>query len=159
MTIATVGDTLEAAIWIDGRETIEDRVRFQKDVIASLETYCARHGRAIGPVTWVEKKPGEPRVPPVPAHIKGPLVRLLVAEAPVIAEPGIKIVRPGFVHDLEPNDAALLRRITRKQYRKAYPDRRRYPDLTDRQADTLINDLGPDAALATLRAMRKSDLI
>ncbi len=159
MTIATVGDTLEAAIWLDGRETIENRVRFQKDVIAQLEAYCARYGRAIGPVTWCEKKPGDMRVPPVPSHIQGPNVRLLVAEAPVVAEPGIKIAKPGFVHDLEPNDAALLRRITKKQYRKAYPDRRRYPDLTDRQADTLINDLGPDAALDTLRSMKPSDLI
>jgi hypothetical protein len=159
MTIASIGDTLESAVWLDGRETIEDRVRFQRDAIGSLEAYCARHGRSIGPVMWVEKKPGEPRVPPVPAHIKGPLVRLLVAEAPVIAEPGIKIVKPGFVHDLEPNDAALLRRITRKQYRKAYPDRRKYPDLTDRQCDTLLNDLGPQAAVDTLKSMRRSDLI
>lgn len=158
MTIASVGDMLESAIWLDGTETMIDRVRFQGVVVGELNSYCRRYGLELGPVTWAEKVPGDPRVPPVPEHIQGPGVRLLVAEAEVIGNPGIVIAKPGFAHDLEPEDLAILRRVTRKRYRQQYPNRKTHPDPTDAQCDTLINDLGPDAALDTMRAATPGDL-
>jgi hypothetical protein len=149
------GDTVECAIWMDGRETPEQRQQFEKDVQIAMVEGQAQHGAILGPVIWAEKQPGDDRVPPVPEHIAGPNVRLLVAEARVIGLVA-NINNPvGFVHDLEPDDHALLRRITRRQYEVQYPGQLR---LTDRQCDTLINDLGPDAALATLQSLAPSDL-
>ena len=56
-----------------------------------------------------------------------------------------------FLAELEPSDLARLRRITRAAYARAFPWRR---PLTDRQADTIICDLGPEAALDSLSAGR-----
>ena len=151
----TAGDTVECAIWVDGRETAEQRQQFEHDVQEAMVNGQRAHGAILGPVTWTEKRPGEQRVPPVPEHIAGPDVRLLVAEARVIGLVANLNNPVGFVHELEPDDHALLRRITRREYQKQYPGQ---PRLTDRQCDTLINDLGPDAALETLRTLRPSDL-
>jgi len=150
-----VGDTLEAAIWLDGRETVLERSRFVLDAEDALYQAGARHGRVLGSVRWSEKRPGDDRVPPVPEHIQGPNVRLLVAEATVVNVVGVERALPGFAHDLELDDLARLRRVTRRQYRREYPDQ---PELTDRQCDTLINDLGPAAAVDTLRSLKPSDL-
>ena len=158
------GDTVECAIWVDGRETPAQRRQFEKDVQIAMVEGQARHGTILGPVIWTEKKPGDDRVPPVPNHIAGPNVRLLVAEARVVALlraprfAGLalrSLGEAGFVHELEPDDHALLRRIARRQYELQYPGHDR---LTDRQCDTLINDLGPEAALETLQSLRPSDL-
>lgn len=152
---ARVGDVLEVAIWMDGRETMADRWRFKKDCKSAIKNAADSNGHVVGPLTWTEKKPGDDRVPDVPDHVQGPDVRLLVAEAQIVGTKPIAKVLPGFVHDLEPDDAALLRRITRRKYEEEYPGNSR---LTDRQCDTLINDLGPEAALDTLKALRPSDL-
>lgn len=143
-----IGDTLDAALWIDGRETAEQRRRFEIDVSAALAEGQEEHGVIIGPVIWTEKKPGEERVPPVPDHIQGPDVRLLVGTAKVIAFMPV-FGESRFYDDLEPDDQERLRRITRKAYKRDFPG---YPRLTDRQCETLINDLGPEAGLDALRA-------
>ena len=137
-----VGDTLEAAIWLDGCETPEMRALFMKTGRQAFEDT----GAVIGPVTWVEKYPGEDRVPPVPDHVQGPDVRLLVVEATVIA---LSSPDSMFLDELEPDDLRRLRRITRRAYAKMFPKRAL---LTDRQCDTLINDLGPDSAAEALQA-------
>jgi hypothetical protein len=150
------GDIVECAIWIDGRETPEQYGQFKHDVQQAMIEGQSAQGVILGPVSWIEKKPGEERVPPVPDRIAGPNVRLLVGEARIIARnPFATPTVPGFVHDIEPDDLKLLMRITRREYEKQYPH---YPRLTDRQCHTLINDLGPDAALATLQGLRPSDL-
>lgn len=149
-----IGETVDiACIWLDGRETPEQRRQYEQDVnTVLLDT--ARQKYVLGPLSWTEKRPGEPRVPPVPPHIDGPDVRLLLVEAVVLAERLSTRTPVGFVHDLEPGDLALLRRVTRRRYEAAYPGR----TVTDRQCDTLINDLGPAAATDTLRGLRRSDL-
>ena len=152
----TAGDTVECAIWVDGRETVAQRQQFEKDVQIAMVEGQAQHGAILGPVIWTEKKPGDDRVPPVPDHIAGPNVRLLVAEAKILGL-AANINNPvGFVHDLEPDDLSLLCRITRREYERQYPNQ---PRLTDRQCHTLINDLGPEAASETLRGLKPSDLI
>lgn len=148
------GDSLECAMWIDGRETPEQRAQFERDVAEAMHRSQA-HGTILGPVIWSEKLPGEERVPPVPNHIAGPNVRLLVAEARVVGLVANMNNPVGFVHDLEPDDLAILRRVTRRQYEAQYPGHAR---LTDQQTDTLINDLGPEAALDTLESLKPSDL-
>lgn len=146
-----VGDIVETAIWVTGNEEPAMREQFKKDVESALIEGNQAQGVTTGPIVWTEKLPGTPRVPPVPGHISGPCVRLLVAEAEVLEiapEPG------AFLAELEPRDLALLRRHTRAAYAQARardPKRWREPRLTDAQCDTIINDIGPEAALLALR--------
>lgn len=146
---------VETAIWLDGRETPADYTRFKHDVESTMRESSTIQGHILGPVTWAEKKPGDERVPAVPDHIAGPNVRLLVAEAQIIGLRPVGKQASSFVYDLELDDQARLRRVTRREYERAFPGRAR---LTDRQCDTLINDIGPEAAVAALQAMKPSDL-
>jgi hypothetical protein len=98
---------------------------------------------------FTEKLPGEERVPPVPGHISGPGVRLLVCEATVVASLKADIVKStGFVHDLDKRDLERLRQITRAAHQKAQPMERL---LTDAECDAVIEEIGPQSALATVR--------
>lgn len=146
------GQILEAALWADGRETPEQCAQFE-DQLREYLAYCAAQEEVvIGPLTMVEKFPGDPRVPPVPDNIQGPNVRLIVGEAKVLCEkPKFTIYESRFIDDLEPEDLALLRQRTRTVYRRHFPKR---PPLTDFQCDELIDGLGPEAALDTLRSMK-----
>lgn len=154
---ANIGDTLEAAIWLDGREKPWERIRFKREIEDELRRVAADRGHVLGPIEWTLKLPGDERVPPVPDGIAGPDVRLLVGEVRIVGSMiPLKRALPGFAHDLEANDLAKLRQITRLQYLKNYPG---YPPLTDLQCDTLINDLGPKVAAETLRNITMTDLI
>lgn len=150
-----IGETIEVcAIWLAGTETPEHFRQFHADVEHAMKSEAARYN--LGPLVWTEKKPGDERVPPVPKHIDGPNVRLLVGEAVIVSlRPSMK-TPVGFVHDLEPSDHALLRRITRRVRQRMFPNEGR---LTDRQCDTILNDLGPAAAVETLKNLKRSDLI
>ncbi len=50
--------------------------------------------------------------------------------------------------DLEPKDLDRMRHITRQAYRHRWPGK---PDLTDQQTDDIINAVGPESAIKTLR--------
>lgn len=144
------GQTVETAMWLDGNETPAQAAQFRQDVLTAMLEVARQQGMALSPLRWTEKHPGDDKVPEVPDHIQGPDVRLLVAEADVMA--CLEKVGVGnFLAELEPRDLMRLRRVTRKAYAKQFP---MYHPLTDRQADTLINDLGPDAALASLETGR-----
>lgn len=146
-----VGDTLETAIWLTGMESEILKARFKADAKKAMENANKFNGVVTGPLRWTEKRPGEDRVPPVPDHIQGPDVRLLVAEADVLNVLGPE---SKFLAELEPADLTRLRKITREAHklwwRRNMPGRR-YERITDRQADTLINDLGPEVAYEALR--------
>ena len=140
------GDVLENSIWMNGDETAEMRARYKSDVEMLMEETRVHAGFVLGPVTWSVKRPGEDRVPPVPDHIQGPDVTLLVGEAPIYA---VEPPQGHFVTDeLEKSDLMKLRKATRKAYRKQYPGR---ITLSDAQCDTVINDLGPEVAMEELR--------
>lgn len=146
------GDVLETAVWLDGRETQQQRDQFQADAAEQMRAEAQVFDCVIGPLRWIMKKPGDERVPEKPQHIDGPDVCLLVAEADVFKAPS-----GNFLAELEPKDLLKLRKLTRKGYERAWQQwvrdglvKGRCPRLTDRQADTLINDLGPDAAVAAL---------
>lgn len=149
-----VGDVVETAMWLCGRETPEQRQAFEDDVRAAMLRAQDEHGVVLGAVVYVEKRPGDDRVPPVPDHIAGPDVRLLVAEAKAIcAMPHFDLAESRFVDELEPDDLARLRKITRDGYARMMAQHGfTMPPLTDRQCDTIISDLGPEAALDALRA-------
>jgi hypothetical protein len=144
------GDTVETAMWLDGTEPPELLARYRQDVLNAMLELARSQNLALTPIRWTEKRPGEDRMPEVPDHIQGPSVRLLVAEADVLA--CLENYDVGnFLAELEPRDLMRLHRVTRKAYAKQFPGRVR---LTDRQCNTLINDLGPDAALASLETGR-----
>ncbi len=136
------GETFQTSIWLDGTETPELLDRYKSDAAASLMA----EGMVMTPLRWATLLPGEDNVPEVPDHIQGPAVCLLVGEADVVA---VAVDSGFFLTELEPRDLARLRRVTREAYGRQFPQ---YGNLTDRQCDTLINDLGPDAAVASLES-------
>lgn len=152
------GDTIEEAVWLDGLESPRQVETFKADVLELWTGIAQRYGCALTPIQWVEKRPGDPRVPDVPPHIAAggvqskPDVRLLVGEAKLVpANTG------NFLAELEPKDLDRLRDVVRRGYAKSWRDwvaKKQVcgpcPELSDRQCDRLINDLGPDAAVLAL---------
>lgn len=142
----TPGDFLSTEVWLTGLEKPGDITAWKRS--AEDDFYAA--GRSakmdIGQVVWQELQPDDEACPPVPRGKKyeGPNQRLLLGAAQVLRR-----TRPAswFTLDLEPDDLRRLRDITRKAYQKALP---LYPTLTDSQCDTIINDLGPEAAEVAL---------
>ena len=142
-----VGEVLELAIWLSGKET-ERELEHWKTVVCPEEfnERARRHGLISSPPEFTIKQVGEDRVPVPPAHISGPDVRLLVAEAKVGPGRPVILKETGFAADLEKNDLARLRRLTRAAHTKTHPGDR----LTDRQCDQIIEAQGPDVAVKTL---------
>lgn len=79
------GDIYEVAIWADGTEDPALLDRFKADARKAFGRRAKREGVAFGKLRLTEKQPNEDRVPPVPDHIQGPNVRLVVVEATVVA--------------------------------------------------------------------------
>ena len=138
----SVGEVRQFAWWLSGHETTDDLAAFAVGAREAMDAMSEAEGITFGPTTTVTLHPGDDHVPEVPDHIQGPDVRLLVVEAPVVGHvPGVKPSR--FTDDLGPDDLGRLRRITRDAYARRFPVRAL---LTDRQCETIINDLGPEAA-------------
>lgn len=144
-----IGMPLETAIWLTGAETEAELERWKQECSAELGGFSLEQEITLTAPAWIEKRPGEDRVPPVPDHISGPNVRLLICEARVAgpAKPAI-LAATGFVADLDARDLARLRDITRRAHANLYPVAAL---LTDAQCDDVIERLGPDTALKTLR--------
>lgn len=140
-----IGDTLELAIWLTGTETRQHVEQWRVDVPMLLTAPWPQFRISLSPLRWTIKRPGEDRVPPVPASISGPDVRLLVAEADVVAIGDIPRDR-AFVGDLDKKDLAKLRKITKRALGQ---DGR---IISDDVADSIIEKLGPDSAARALRA-------
>jgi hypothetical protein len=136
-----LGDVIEKAIWLTGDESPELRKRYEQDVTQAIEDLCREHGFLHGPVTWVEKRPGEDRVPQVPDHVQGSRVRLLVAES-IVTDYAPQTSEGSFIANLEKKDLERLRVITRRQSKTT---------LSDQDCDELIEQYGPEAVLETLR--------
>lgn len=142
------GDIAEVAIWLTGTETPDLFERFKNDCEQALIKDAANHKVAVGPITWSILRPGDERVPAVPDHIHGPDVRLLVGEAKVGYRPDYSIMpASGFTADLDKNDLARLRKLTRRAHARRHPGDR----LSDRHCDQIIEALGPTVAVRTLR--------
>lgn len=84
-----VGDVVELAVWLSGRETMDQYLRFAQDCKQAVLTGAYENNVTCAPIVWSIKYPGEERVPAVPDNISGPNVRLLIAEA--------EVVKAGFV--------------------------------------------------------------
>lgn len=139
-----IGDTFEAAIWLDGKESDVVRRQYEADMNEALDVECRRNGYGHGPVRFYEIRPGHVRVPPVPPHVDGPNVRMLVCEA--VITPGLRPV--SFLGDLDIVDLERLRAITR---RVAGQRAGKPVYLSDEDCDAIIEEIGPDAALDAVR--------
>jgi hypothetical protein len=144
-----IGLPIEVAVWLTGRETAYQMEQWKRDCEAEIGRFGMENGVIMTAGVYTEKRPGEDRVPPVPDHIAGPDVRLLICEARVaeLLKPEI-IKSTGFVHDLDERDLARLRRITRRAYAKTKPGQ---AALSDAECDAIIERVGPESALKTLR--------
>lgn len=151
-----VGHVLELAIWLSGTETDEQLAWFRaQEMPAVFRKQAAQWALLLGPLQFTIKHPGGERVPPVPPHISGPDVRLVVVEAEVLKHLRADRRDSGFIADLQPEDLQVLRRLTRGQHAKAHPG---MPPLPDANCDAIIDAMGPEAAVAVLRRGTGSSL-
>lgn len=136
-----IGDLAECAVWVDGTES-EAMLRQWRTDCAYMMANSQQPALKLGPVSFEIKRPGEYRVPPVPDHIKGPDVRLLVGSAEVI---GFEAVRAqSFLNELSEADLMRLRKATRKAHKR---------NLPDAVCDQIIERLGPVAATRDARVV------
>ena len=141
-----IGTVLEAAVWVTGEESPEMLDRFSKDLLRAVDRKCEMEGVLHGPLRMIFKHPSEDRVPAVPDHVQGICVRFLIGEADVV---GYKPITSegSFIANLDKKDLVRLRVITRQAAKKHLGD----GHLTDQQCDEVIEELGPGAALDTLK--------
>lgn len=140
------GETIQSAVWITGDEPEWMRKQYEQDVALAIQDACAFQGVSHGPVTFKELHPYDPEAPPVPKHINGSCVRILVAEAEILGK-RMEVKRGSFINNLDAIDLERLRTITRRVWAKTHPRE----ILTTVQCDETIESLGPEAALDTLR--------
>lgn len=141
-----VDDLIESAVWITGDESPATRERYEQDVRDAVGQLCSEEGLEHGTVVFLEKRPGDDRVPQVPDHILGSRVRLLVGEAQIL---GHRVIdsNGSFIANLDKKDLNRLRQITRNQYIK----KNLCHHLSDSDCDKYIELYGPEAAIETLR--------
>lgn len=142
------GQLLEAAMWLDGRETEEQLQDWRGRVAKALMDRADADNVMLAPPNFYTLKPGEDRVPQVPDHISGPNVRLLVCETIVLALRPV-VAPKSFLSELDPRDLERLRRITRQAHRKNNPHGRL---LSLAECDRIIEELGPESAARVVRA-------
>jgi len=138
-----IGDIVGVALWITGEESHELRRNIEMDLSLEIENACGPW--LCGPIIFTEKKPGEDRVPPVPNHIHGNAIKLLVAEANIIAPKPVTSTG-SFTANLEIKDLVRLRQITRNLIHRTQGI-----VLSDAECDEIIDNLGPEVALDSLR--------
>lgn len=155
------GDTLELAVWLDGTETPYMLEHYQREIMPDVILESARRHKILtAPPSFHVKRPGEDRVPPVPAWLEQRIADhgrrmvtigmgiqeqapiLLVAEAKVVGRMPDFSAR-SFLADLNPDDLKNLRVVTKRAWLAQNPGA---GPLTDSEADTIIDQHGPDAA-------------
>ena len=148
------GDALEFSVWYNAAKILDPEFRFGDQCREPMENICASAGLKCGPVSFTVLKPGDDRVPPVPKwleNVRGVLPRLLVGTA--TAEFPSSTESPGLVQDLDKSDLEKLRAITRRKHQEFFPGS---PPFRDYECDTMINAMGMEVVLQTLRQL-KSD--
>ena len=152
-----VGDVIEMAMWADGTESPEVLEQFRLDVDTAVRQFAEQNHVVMTPPYVLEKKPGEDRVPPVPDHVRGPNVRLIVAESVIVGERS-KLVGSTFLSELDAVDLERLRFITRRVHYGLNPDGTKRA-LTDEEVDRVIEEHGPEAAADVIRLGMSSGVI
>jgi hypothetical protein len=165
VNLSNVGKEYYVAFWLTGHEG-NDKLRAYAHETDEVFQRVSDHDRVnLGPAQWSLLRPGEDeRVPEVPKHIEAEInekgrrtviVEIvegepLKAQAPAMLvcwRKGVsdapQFVKRGFVGDLTQGDLAKLRAITKRKYLEMNPE---HTPLTDSEADTFIDRLGPDVA-------------
>lgn len=142
-----IGDIVQNAIWLTGEESHGMKAKYRKDVEETIDDLCEKEGYEHGAILSIEKKPGDYQVPPVPDHIQGSKVRLLVLEAKLVKKI-VQTAAPSFVNNLDRKDLIQLRWITRQAALKNFNR-----NIGDAECDEIIEELGVDVALATLKGV------
>jgi len=133
-----VGDLIQSSIWVTGDEHPAIRKRYEEDVIEAIDYLCDSEGFIHGEVNFTEKHPMDD-TPDVPDHIQGSRVRLLVGETEV-TQKFVQTPKGSFVANLDIKDLMKLRAVIR-----------RHRPLSNVECDMIIEQIGPEAALDTLR--------
>ncbi len=134
------GDLIESSIWVTGDEPKALLDRYKQDVTEAISYLCQENGMTYGDVTFIEKHPMDD-IPEVPDHISGSRVRLLVGEAYVTGVV-VETTEGSFVNNLDHKDLMKLRTIIR-----------RYGTRSNADCDAIIEQIGPEAAIDTLRSL------
>jgi hypothetical protein len=151
------GECFESGIWMDGRETEDQKAQCINDMLTAFYRLADANGVKIAKPTFTIKHPMDDRVPEVPKHISGPNVRLLVGEALIVGWAPANSPAGSFVTDqLDKVDLARLRKITRRAHRKHNPGAKR---LSDAQVDAIIERVGPDSAAKAVRHSVDSQMV
>jgi len=140
-----IGDVIESAIWITGDEPPGMRARYEQDVTEAIDYFCHENKFIHDPITFIEKIPGADRVPPVPDHIQGSRVRLLIAESTILA-PKPELPLGSFIANLDKKDLDRIRTITKRVQIKINGTK-----LDDGECDQFIEKLGPETVIGILR--------
>ncbi len=152
-----LGQRLEYSLWYNAAKCLDGISEFGDQCVEPMINQCASYGFKCGEPTFSVLKPGDPRVPEVPFWLRmesGALPRLLVAEATVEVLPSSERAG-GLVYDLDRKDLERLRAITRRVHKKYYPHS---PVFTDEECDTMINSMGEEVVLDTLRQFKNSEI-
>ncbi len=140
-----IGDTLELALWYNSEKETE-RPTAERGLRTGLEVLEANYGFAVGEIEIEELSPGDHRVPEPPLGFAGK-PRLLVATADIVEITDRQVSM--FCNDLERHDLDRLRGITQTAYARSNPGK---PPLGLDDIDRIINELGPEAAVKSLRS-------
>jgi len=151
------GDTLEFSVWYNAAKILDPEFRFGDQCTEPMANICLSAGLKLGAVTYEVLQPGDERVPAVPRWLEsvpGVLPRLLVATG--VAEFPSSLESAGLVNDLDPKDLERLRAITRRKHQEFFPGA---PVFKDHECDTMINAMGEQVVLETLRQFRQEKVV
>jgi len=130
------GDWITSAIWYNAdlpkdRETAEDAVT---DVIFEM---AWENKVRTKPIEWEHVDPMDPRVPTPPDHMQGNIM-CAIGAAEVVHD-----LRLGsdFTSEIDLPDLIRLREATKKQFHMSGG-----LEMTDEEADELINEFAPEVA-------------
>ncbi len=143
-----IGEAVNAATWCTGEETPEEFTNMIEACKAQISTEVEGAGFAHGPFRGTVRKPGEEGCPEVPDHIHGADVKLMVLEVDIVCRLP-QLNKRSFVGDLDKKDLMRIRAITRGAHLSCNPDAK---FLTDAECDDIIENIGPDSAMADVRA-------
>lgn len=142
------GQIIETAIWMNGEETEAEIKKWKEVDLPSLfEIASYENNIKLGDIWFETKSVDDERTPPVPDHVSGDDVKLLVGCAKVLAYKKRAEVK-SFIDDIIYEDLELLRNITRRVHRRQRSESEE--DLSDGYCDQLIEELGEEAAIRVI---------
>lgn len=139
-----IGDILPAALWYNPWQP-QDYDRAKEGITETLGLVAENDGVTISPVTFEVLEWNDDRLPEPPKWAHNG-VKCLLGEA-VITGYVSDIKVTSFLADLDKKDLERLRDIQRRVHRKYYPGE----VLTDAQCDSLIEQIGPEAAFDAVK--------